>query len=131
MNLRHGLVRSVIVWIVVGILLLFSVVTIWNMDPSLLAPSGYPDVRSIVSSTALTFFAFLGFGVISFTARDLANPAKQPPKAMYLALAIATTTYVLVALGVFGTLTVQQVIDSGGTAIAVPRSPPSATWASG
>ena len=31
--------------------------------------------------------------------------------------------YVAVALGVFGTLTVQEVIDSGGTALAVAAEP--------
>ena len=116
-------VQTVIVWIVVGILLTFSVVTIVNMDPSLLDPATYTSARDIVSSVALTFFAFLGFGVITFTAKDLADPPRQLPRAMYLALAIATVTYVLVALGVFGTLTVDEVIASGGTAIAVAAEP--------
>ena len=116
-------VQSVLVWIVISILLSFAAVTIWNMDLALLDPSGYPSVRDIVSSVALTFFAFLGFGVITFTAKDLADPSRQLPPAMYLALAIATTTYVAVALGVFGTLTVNEVIESGGTAIAVAAEP--------
>ncbi len=72
---------------------------------------------------ALTFFAFLGFGVITFTAKDLADPNRQLPKAIYLALGIATVVYVAVALGVFGTLTVDEVIASGGTALAVAAEP--------
>ena len=116
-------VQSVIVWIVVGTLVVFSIVTVWNMDPSLLSVSLYPSVREIMASVALTFFAFLGFGVITFTAKDLSEPTRQLPKAMYLALAIATATYVGVALGVFGTLTVDEVIESGGTAIAVAAEP--------
>lgn len=116
-------VQSVIVWIVVSILLAFAVVTIWNMEPSLLDPSGYPPVRDIISSIALTFFAFLGFGVVTFTAKDLSDPPRQLPRAMYLALTIATATYIAVALGVFGTLTVDEVIESGGTAIAVAAEP--------
>jgi amino acid transporter len=116
-------VQTLIVWIVVGILLTFSVVTIVNMDPSLLDPDTYPPARDIVSSVALTFFAFLGFGVITFTAKDLADPPRQLPRAMYLALGIATVTYVAVALGVFGTLSVDEVIASGGTAIAVAAEP--------
>jgi amino acid transporter len=101
----------------------FAVVTLVNMNPSLLAPSGYPPLRDIVSSVALTFFAFLGFGIITFTAKDLAKPARQLPKAMYLALAIATVIYIAIALGVFGTLTVEKVISSGGTALAVAAEP--------
>jgi amino acid transporter len=116
-------VQSVIVFIVLAILSFFAVVTIANMHPSLLAPSGYPPFRDIVASVALTFFAFLGFGVVTFTAKDLADPPRQLPRAMYLALGIATTIYIAVALGVFGTLTVQEVIASGGTAIAVAAQP--------
>ena len=55
-------------------------------------------------------------------------PAANPAAAHLLrttpdALAIATVTYVAVALGVFGTLTVEEVIASGGTAIAVAAEP--------
>ena len=115
--------QSAIVFVVVGILTFFAVVTLVNLDPSLLAPSGYPGVQEIVSSVALTFFAFLGFGVVTFTAKDLADPARQLPRAMFLALGIATAVYVAIALGVFGTLTVEKVISSGATAIAVAAQP--------
>jgi amino acid transporter len=114
---------TVVVVVVIGILSVFAVVTLVNMDPHLLAFSGYPALRDIVSSVALTFFAFLGFGVVTFTAKDLANPSKQLPRAMFLALGIATVVYIAVALGVFGTLTVEKVIASGGTAIAVAAEP--------
>ena len=116
-------VQTVVVVVVVGILTLFAVVTIATMDPSLLAFSGYPPLADIVSSVALTFFAFLGFGVITFTAKDLRDPARELPRAVYLALGIATVVYIAVALGVFGTLTVDEVIDSGGTALAVAAEP--------
>jgi amino acid transporter len=115
--------QTVVVYVVIGILSLFAVVTLANMNPSLLAFSGYPPVKDIISSVALTFFAFLGFGIITFTAKDLAKPARQLPRAMYLALGIATVIYVAIALGVFGTLTVEKVIASGGTALAVAAEP--------
>ncbi len=60
---------------------------------------------------------------MTFTAKDLTDPAHQLPRALFLALGIATVIYVAVALGVFGTLTVQEVIDSGGTALAVAAEP--------
>jgi len=116
-------VQTIVVIVVVGILTLFAVSTLANIDADLLAFSGYPSLRDIVSSVALTFFAFLGFGVITFTAKDLADPSRQLPRAAYLALGIATVIYVAVALGVFGTLTVDEVISSGGTALAVAAEP--------
>ncbi len=116
-------VQTVIVIVVIGILSLFAVTTLANLKIDLLAVSGYPSVKDIVSSVALTFFAFLGFGVVTFTAKDLKHPSRELPRAIYLALGIATVIYVAVSLGVFGTLTVQEVIDSGGTALAVAAEP--------
>ncbi|WP_159602854.1 APC family permease [Agromyces humi] len=116
-------VQSVLVTVVLCILVVFAAVTIANWNPELLAPSGYPGVQEIIASVALTFFAFLGFGVITFTAKDLPNPTRQLPKAIYLALAIATTVYVAVSLGVFGTLTAEQVVEYGTTAIAEAAKP--------
>jgi amino acid transporter len=116
-------VQSIVVVVVIGILSVFAVTTLATADFTLLDPAGYPPVGDIVASVALTFFAFLGFGVITFTAVHLADPVRQLPRAVYLALGIATVIYVAVALGVFGTLTVQEVIDSGGTALAVAAEP--------
>ena len=116
-------VQSLVVFVVVGILTVFAVVTIANADWTLLAPAGYPSIRHIVSSVALTFFAFLGFGIVTFTAKDLREPAKQLPRAMTIAIGLAAIVYVGVALGVFGTLTVPEVIEAGPTAIAVAAKP--------
>jgi amino acid transporter len=75
--------------IVAGVLAVFAVficVTIFNLNLDLLAFSGYPSLAKIVASVALTFFAYLGFNVITFTAGDLREPAHDLPRAMYGAL---------------------------------------------
>jgi amino acid transporter len=115
--------QTVVVYVVLGILVVFAVVMLANINGELLAPSGYPPLSKIVSSVALTFFAFLGFGIVTFTAKDLADPAHELPRAMYLAIGIAMVIYVAIALGVFGTLTVEKVIASGATALAVAAQP--------
>jgi amino acid transporter len=69
--------------IVLGVLVVFALficVTVPTMDPSLLAFSGYPSASKIVSSVALTFFAYLGFNVITFTGGDLRNPRRDIPR---------------------------------------------------
>jgi amino acid transporter len=116
-------VQSLIVFVVVGILSFFAVVMIANIDPSKLAPSTYPGMRDIVSSVALTFFAFLGFGIVTFTAKDLREPSRQLPRAMAIAIGLAAVVYVLVSVGVFGTLSVSEVIAAGPTAIAEAAKP--------
>jgi amino acid transporter len=115
--------QTIVVVVVLTMLTIFAVATLSNLHPHLLAASGYPSFKHIVSSVALTFFAFLGFGVVTFTAAELRNPKRQLPRAMFLALGIATTIYIAVSLGVFGTLTVDKVIASGGTALAVAAEP--------
>jgi amino acid transporter len=60
---------------------------------------------------------------VTFTAKDLAQPATQLPRAMFLAIGLATLVYVAVSIGVFGTLTVPEVIEAGPTAIALAAQP--------
>jgi amino acid transporter len=116
-------VQSLIVFVLLGVFAVFIVVTLVQVDPELLAPSTYPPTTDIVSSVALTFFAYLGFTVISFTGADLPDPKRNLPRAMYLALGITTVLYVLIAIGVFGTLTVDEVIANGDTALAEAAKP--------
>ena len=101
----------------------FIAVTVVEVDWDLLEFSGYPSFADIVASVALTFFAYLGFSVITFAAGDLADPARGLPKAMYTALAITAGLYVLISLGVFGTLAVDEVVGYGETAIAEAARP--------
>jgi amino acid transporter len=120
------LVTSAQSLIVLGVLAVFAVficVTLANMDTSLLAFSGYPPASKIISSVALTFFAYLGFNVITFTGGDLRNPRRDLPRATYLSIGITAVVYVLIAIGVFGTLTVAEVIGYGETAIAEAARP--------
>ena len=115
--------QSLIVWVLLAVFVFFAAVTLVQLDPSLLAPSGYPSWSKIIASVALTFFAYLGFSVITFTAGDLRDPERMLPKAMYLALGITVLLYVAVSLGVFGTLTVDEVIKHGDTALAEAARP--------
>ncbi len=115
--------QSAIVVVVLAVFAIFICATLPNIDTSLLAFSGYPSASKIVASVALTFFAYLGFNVITFTGGDLRNPQRDIPRATYLSLAITAVTYVLIAIGVFGTLTVTQVIGYGETAIAEAARP--------
>jgi amino acid transporter len=112
--------------IVSGVLVVFAVficVTVPNMNTDLLAAGDYPSLSKIVASVALTFFAYLGFNVITFTVGDLPNPRHDLPRAMSQALGITCAVYVLIALGVFGALTVSEVIGYGETAIAEAARP--------
>ena len=115
--------QSLIVFIMLGVFSIFIAATLFTIDFDLLAFSGYPGFSDIVASVALTFFAYLGFSVITFAVGDMLNPARDLPKAMLLALVVTTFLYVVVALSVFGTLTVEEVVRYGETAIAEAARP--------
>ncbi|MGH2636397.1 MAG: APC family permease [Gaiellaceae bacterium] len=116
-------VAAVMVVVLLGVFAVFIAVTIRDVDFDLLAFSGYPSFSKIVASIALTFFAFLGFGVMTFTVAKLRDPERELPRAVALALGLTTVTYVLIAIGVFGTLTVDEAIGYGETAIAEAARP--------
>jgi amino acid transporter len=116
-------VASVMVVVLLGVFAVFIWVTISDVDFDLLAFSGYPSFAKIVSSIALTFFAFLGFGVMTFTVANLRDPERELPRAVALALGLTTALYVLISIGVFGTLTVDEAIGYGETAIAEAARP--------
>jgi amino acid transporter len=115
--------QSTIVVALLAVFAVFIIATLTELNPHLLAPSGYPSLREIIASVALTFFAYLGFSVISFTAGDLPKPERNLPRAMYVALGGTTVLYVAISLGVFGTLTVAEVTKYGATAVAEAARP--------
>jgi amino acid transporter len=115
--------QTVIVAILLVVFAVFIVVTFVDVDFDLLAFSGYPSFSDILASVALTFFAYLGFSVITFASGDMRDPARELPRATYLALVITTSLYVLISVGVFGTLTVDEAVGYGETAIAEAARP--------
>src|SRR6187401_128659 len=115
--------QSLIVVVLLAVFAVFIVVTLADIDLDLLAFSGYPPFNDIIASVALTFFAYLGFSVITFAAGDLRDPARELPRAMYAALGVTTVLYVLISIGVFGTLTVPEAVGYGETAIAEAARP--------
>ena len=115
--------QSAIVVLLLAVFAVFIAVTFFDIDWDLLVFGGYPPFSDVIASIALTFFAYLGFSVITFAVGDLRDPARELPKAMYLALAVTAATYVLIALGVFGTLSVEEVTGYGETAIAEAARP--------
>ena len=93
--------QSLIVIALLAVFAVFIAVTLVDIDFDLLAFSGYPPFSDIVASVALTFFAYLGFSVITFAAGDPRNPARELPQVMYAALGVTTVLYLLISLGVF------------------------------
>jgi amino acid transporter len=80
-----SVVVVVLVVVLLGVFAVFVVVAIRGIDLDLLAFSTYPSFSDIVASIALSFFAFVGFGVMTFTVGNLRDPRRQLPMAVLLA----------------------------------------------
>ena len=116
-------VQSLIVVALLVVFAVFIVSTFTVIDWDRLAWSTYPSTGDIVASVALTFFAYLGFAVISFTAGSMRDPKHELPRAMYLGVIGATVLYVLISLGTFGALSPEEVQRYGDTALARAAEP--------
>jgi amino acid transporter len=116
-------VQTVIVGVLLAVFAVFIAVTLVDAQWDLLAPSTWPALDDILASVALTFFAYLGFAVVTFTVNDMRDPARMLPRAMYLGIGGAAAIYVLVSLGTFGALTPAEVERYGDTALAQAAEP--------
>lgn len=115
--------QTAIVSILLLVFAVFIVATFTAINPDFLAPSNYPPFGDIAGSVAITFFAFLGFGVVVFSAGDIPNPEKNLPRAVYLSIGISVALYVAISIGVLGVLGADEVIASGSTALAEAAKP--------
>jgi amino acid transporter len=115
--------ESWIVGINILILMVFTLPALTQVEPQLIEPSSYPSMYLIMTSLALTFFAFTGFGVITNTAGDIENPGKNLPKAIMLAIGIVMILYIAIAIAVYGTLPVDKVVAAKNTALAAAAEP--------
>ena len=111
-------VQTVVVVVVIGILSVFAVSTLANVHAEL------PGVLRLSAGQGHRLERRADLLRLPRLRRDHVHrqgprlAVASAPRAMFLALGIATVIYVAVSLGVFGTLTVEQVIRP-----AAPRSP--------
>ena len=115
--------ENVIVIIKLSIIILFTVVVFFYINPALLALKDAPPVMNVFSSVALTFFAFEGFRVITNTAEDMDNPGKTMLKAMTVAIVFVMVLYVAVTFAVFGNLPLPEIIKAQDYALAEAAKP--------
>ena len=118
-----GRAESVIVIIKVTILVVFIVGAFISIDPDRLSPSGWPSGVDIMFGAGILFVGYEGFGLITNAAGDMEHPKRELPKAIYLAVGIVITIYVLVAIGVIGNLPIPILVHAQDYALAEAAKP--------
>ena len=115
--------ENIIVIIKLSIIVIFTIVVFFYIQPNLLSLKDAPPAMNIFSSVALTFFAFEGFRVITNTAEDMENPQKNMIKAMIIAILLVMVLYVAVSFAVFGNLPLNEIIKAQDYALAEAAKP--------
>jgi amino acid transporter len=113
----------VIVIIKVTILVFFIVGAFFSIDPDRLSPSGWPNGVDIIFGAGILFVGYEGFGLITNAAGDMVNPKRELPRAIYIAVAIVISIYVLVAIGVIGNLPLPELESAQDYALAEAAKP--------
>ena len=86
-------------------LLLFVVSGIWFVRPDYLPWPGMPTAASVGQTAIVLIFAFVGLEIALVPSGEVRDPARTVPRALFSALAMTTTLYLLiqaVAQGLLG-----------------------------
>ncbi len=85
-------------------LLVFVAVGVFFIKPAVISWPGWPSSDALGTSVLLLLFAFFGIEVALIPSGEVKNPARTVPRAIYSALALTTTVYILIQLVAQGTL---------------------------
>ncbi|AEH44808.1 amino acid permease-associated region [Thermodesulfatator indicus DSM 15286] len=118
-----GKAEDLMVAFKVLILLFFSILGFFTIEPSRLSPETYPHVLNILTGGLIIFLAYEGFELIANTAQDVSDPEKVLPKAFYAAVASVICIYVLVAIVAVGNLDPAEVVKAKDYVLAEAAKP--------
>jgi amino acid transporter len=118
-----GKSETLIVAIKVAILVLFAVLGLFFIKPSLLSMSHTFNSSGILTGAALLFLGYEGFGLITNTAEDIENPQKNIPRALYISVISVMLIYVFVSIVVVGNLSLLEISKTADYALAAAAEP--------
>ena len=118
-----GRAETAIVVIKVGVLVLFIAAGIFSVEPDRLAPSGWGEPQNLLFGAGILFIGYEGFGLITNATGEMTNPRRELPRAIYLAVGIVITIYVLVAVVVIGNLSISALKAAEDSALAEAARP--------
>lgn len=99
-----GRAELFVVAVELAILAVFVVFGAMRSEPGRLADNGDHHWIGVLFAAGLLYVTYEGFGVVTNSAGDMSDPAKELPRAMFSALAIVVVVYVVVSSIVVMTL---------------------------
>lgn len=118
-----GRSETVIVAVKVAILVLFAAAGVWFIKPGNLALQLWPGPESILFGAGVLFIGYEGFGLVTNAARDMRDPSRMLPRALYISVILVIVIYLAVSLTVTGNLSNAQIEQARDYALAEAAKP--------
>lgn len=115
-------VNAILVAVKVAALSLFIFLAVPVMNMENFEPFAPLGMAGVSAAAASIFFAYVGFDAVSTAAEETKNPQRNMPIGLIGSLGICTIFYILVAMGVIGTVGAQPLTDASGAGLR-PGSP--------
>ena len=96
------LVNNFLVGVKIFIIVLFIVVSVWDVKATNWHPFLPYGAKGIFTGASAVFFSFLGFDALATSAEDAKKVGHTIPRAIVLCLTVSTTLYILVSLVMTG-----------------------------
>jgi amino acid transporter len=109
-----GSAETVVIAVELVILLAFVVLGLTKSDPGHFDVGGHHGVAGVLFAAGLLFVTYEGFGVVTNSAGEMADPKRQLPRAMYLSLAIVIAVYVAVSSVIVMTMSLPAIELNAG-----------------
>ena len=113
-----GRAETFIVAVKLAILALFAGAGVFFIHSQNFSPSLLPPATGIFYGAGVLFIGYEGFGLVTNTAEDMANPRKLLPQALYLSVIAVIFIYLSVSLAVIGNLDVPAIVAARDYALA-------------
>jgi APA family basic amino acid/polyamine antiporter len=123
-------VNNVIVFLKVGVVLLFIFGAVWAINPGNWTPFMPPATgvagefgwSGVMTGAAIVFFAYIGFDAVSTAAQEAKNPQKDMPVGIIGSLLLCTVLYIAVSAIATGVVPYGQLDVPDPIAVAADRA---------
>ena len=116
-----GKLEDLLVYSKLLILVMISFVLVYNSNasvPQLLEANGPFPFMGILIVASVTFVAYEGFQLVIHAVDEMDDPARNIPRAIYTAIGVAITIYIVIALGAIVAIPFDDIIANKEYALA-------------
>jgi len=118
-----GKAEDLMVFIKIGILLLFVLICMFSGDYSRLDVSYWETPLKIMTGGLIIFLAYEGFELIANTAKDVTDPKKVLPKAFYASVIFVILLYVSIAVVTVANVSFEEAKKAQDYVLAIAAEP--------